>query len=149
MTRTAACHIGVLALALGCVPRAGLAQRAAAADDFPGLTWCDGGQAVSRIRADVQDSLLRAQLEAHEAVHRRGPPGACITPSSVRNVPITSFPMMSSSRSGSRPQPPARDAVRMFKKARRIGDSLSTPPHRDAETYLVPHRIVNPFHRNP
>ena len=46
------------------------AQRAAVPDDFPGITRCEGGQAVSRIRSDVQDTLLRAQLEAHEAVHR-------------------------------------------------------------------------------
>jgi len=46
------------------------AQRPAALDDFPGITSCEGGQAVSRIRADVRDSLLRVQLEAHEAVHR-------------------------------------------------------------------------------
>ena len=46
------------------------AQRPAVLDDFPGITSCEGGQAVSRIRADVRDSLLRAQLEAHEAVHR-------------------------------------------------------------------------------
>jgi hypothetical protein len=52
------------------VPRPALAQRAAVSDDFPGLTWCDGGQPVSRIRADVRDSLARAQLDAHEAVHR-------------------------------------------------------------------------------
>ena len=57
----------VVSLAL---PSIGLAQRAAVPEDFPGLTWCDGGRAVSRIRADVQDSLVRAQLEAHEAVHR-------------------------------------------------------------------------------
>ena len=46
------------------------AQRPALLDDFPGITSCEGGRAVSRIRADVQDSLLRVQLEAHEAVHR-------------------------------------------------------------------------------
>lgn len=63
-------HIVMAALALGCVPRAGWAQRPAVPDDFPGITRCEGGQAVSRIRADVQDPLLRAQLEAHEAVHR-------------------------------------------------------------------------------
>jgi hypothetical protein len=63
-------HIGVAALALGCVPRVGCAQRAAVPDDFPGITWCEGGRAISRIRADVRDSLLRAQLEAHESVHR-------------------------------------------------------------------------------
>jgi hypothetical protein len=63
-------HIGIAALTLGGVPRFGWAQRAAVPDDFPGITWCEGGRAVSRIRADVRDSLLRAQLEAHEAVHR-------------------------------------------------------------------------------
>ena len=68
-----ACRAGVrwlLALTVIASPRGAAAQRAALPDDFPGLTWCDGGQAVSRIRADVQDSLVRAQLEAHEAVHR-------------------------------------------------------------------------------
>jgi hypothetical protein len=55
-----------LALAPGLVR----AQRPAVADDFPGITRCEGGRAISRIRADVQDTLLRAQLEAHEAVHR-------------------------------------------------------------------------------
>ena len=63
-------HIGVAVLALGCAPCAGWAQRAAVPDDFPGITWCEDGRAISRIRADVRDSLLRAQLEAHEAVHR-------------------------------------------------------------------------------
>jgi hypothetical protein len=46
------------------------AQRPAVLDDFPGITSCEGGQAVSRIRADVRDSMVRLQLEAHEAVHR-------------------------------------------------------------------------------
>ena len=59
-----------VALALGWAPVPAWAQRAAVPDDFPGITRCEGGQAISRIRADVQDSLLRAQLEAHEAVHR-------------------------------------------------------------------------------
>jgi hypothetical protein len=58
------------ALALGSVARPAGAQRAAVPDDFPGITRCESGQAVTRIRADVRDSLLRAQLEAHEAVHR-------------------------------------------------------------------------------
>jgi hypothetical protein len=58
------------ALTLGCVPHLASAQRAAVADDFPGITRCESGRAITRIRADVQDSLLRAQLEAHEAVHR-------------------------------------------------------------------------------
>lgn len=57
-------------LALGWAAGPAWAQRAAVLDDFPGITRCEGGQAISRIRADVQDSLLRAQLEAHEAVHR-------------------------------------------------------------------------------
>jgi hypothetical protein len=47
------------------------AQRAAVPDDFLGLTHCEAGHAVTRMRADVRDTLLRAQLEAHEAVHRR------------------------------------------------------------------------------
>lgn len=46
------------------------AQRAATADDFPGLTRCEAGRAVSRLRADVRDSLVQLQLHAHEAVHR-------------------------------------------------------------------------------
>jgi hypothetical protein len=58
--------------ALGVILFAGesRAQRAATPDDFPGLTWCDGGQPISRIRPDIRDSLLLAQIEAHEAVHR-------------------------------------------------------------------------------
>ena len=60
----------IVVMALEWVARPAWAQRAAVSDDFPGITQCEGGQAVSRIRADVQDSLLRAQLEAHEAVHR-------------------------------------------------------------------------------
>lgn len=46
------------------------AQRAATPDDFPGLTRCEAGRAVSRLREDVRDSLLQRQLHAHEAVHR-------------------------------------------------------------------------------
>jgi hypothetical protein len=61
---------GIAALTLAGAPQLGHAQRAAVPDDFPGITWCEGGRAISRIRADVRDSLLRAQLEAHEAVHR-------------------------------------------------------------------------------
>ncbi len=59
-----------VAMALGWAVGPAWAQRAAVPDDFPGITRCEGGQAISRIRADVRDSLLRAQLEAHEAVHR-------------------------------------------------------------------------------
>lgn len=47
------------------------AQRAAAPDDFLGLTRCEAGRAVSRLRPDVRDSTLLEQLEAHEAIHRR------------------------------------------------------------------------------
>lgn len=47
------------------------AQRAAVADDFLGLTHCEAGRAVTQMRADVRDTLLRRQLEAHESVHRR------------------------------------------------------------------------------
>jgi hypothetical protein len=61
----------VLLLLLG-LPAGSLpAQRAAVPNDFLGLTQCEAGRAVTRVRADVRDSLLRAQLEAHEAVHRR------------------------------------------------------------------------------
>jgi hypothetical protein len=60
----------LVALLLAGIAGRAAAQRPAALDDFPGITSCEGGQAVSRIRADVRDSLVRAQLEAHEAVHR-------------------------------------------------------------------------------
>lgn len=46
------------------------AQRAATPDDFLGLTRCEAGRAVTRLREDVRDPLLQAQLQAHEAVHR-------------------------------------------------------------------------------
>ncbi len=51
-------------------PAALRAQRPATADDFLGLTRCEAGSAITRMRQDVRDSLLLAQLEAHEAVHR-------------------------------------------------------------------------------
>lgn len=60
----------MLALALAVAPQPAGAQRAAVPDDFPGITRCEGSRAVTRIRADVRDSLLLAQLEAHEKVHR-------------------------------------------------------------------------------
>jgi hypothetical protein len=59
----------IAALAFPLAASSARAQRAAVPDDFPGITQCDRGRAVIRIRADVRDSLLRAQLEAHEAVH--------------------------------------------------------------------------------
>jgi hypothetical protein len=46
------------------------AQRPAILDDFLGLTVCEAGKPVTRVRSDVTDSLLLAQLQAHEAVHR-------------------------------------------------------------------------------
>jgi hypothetical protein len=52
------------------LPSLAQAQRDAVPEDFPGITRCEGGRAVSRIQAEIRDSLLRAQLEAHEAVHR-------------------------------------------------------------------------------
>jgi hypothetical protein len=63
-------RVGLLLL-LGLPAGSLAAQRAAMADDFLGLTQCEAGRAVTRVRTDVRDSLLRAQLEAHEAVHRR------------------------------------------------------------------------------
>lgn len=65
-TRRVAAAIVVLTI----LPDAAAAQRAARADDFLGLTRCEAGQPVTVLREDVRDSLLRAQLEAHEAVHR-------------------------------------------------------------------------------
>jgi hypothetical protein len=47
------------------------AQRNARVEDFLGVTRCDSGQAVTEIREDVRRSDLRAEVEAHEAVHRQ------------------------------------------------------------------------------
>ena len=58
---------GTVALAAG----SARAQRPARADDFLGVTRCDSGQVVSEIREDVRRSDLRAEIEAHEAVHRQ------------------------------------------------------------------------------
>jgi hypothetical protein len=61
----------LLVLALHALAPAGLvAQREARLDDFLGLTTCESGIAVSTLRPDVRDSLLVAEIEAHEAVHR-------------------------------------------------------------------------------
>jgi hypothetical protein len=46
------------------------AQREAGPDDFLGLTTCESGAAITTLRPDVRDSLLVAEIEAHEAVHR-------------------------------------------------------------------------------
>ena len=53
------------------VPAAAAAQRAAAPDDFLGVTRCVGGAAVTKLRSDVRDTMLVAEIEAHESVHRR------------------------------------------------------------------------------
>ena len=59
------------ALALHLLAPSGLAaQRDARPDDFLGLTTCAAGAAVTTLRPDVRDSLLVAEVEAHEAVHR-------------------------------------------------------------------------------
>ena len=52
------------------VPGAAAAQREARQDDFLGLTRCEAGSAVTNLRPDVRDSMLVAEIEAHEAVHR-------------------------------------------------------------------------------
>ena len=58
---------GTVALAAG----PARAQRPARSDDFLGVTRCDSGQVVTEIRDDVNRSELRAEIEAHEAVHRQ------------------------------------------------------------------------------
>jgi hypothetical protein len=65
-----ALRIAIAIVGLGILPAAAPAQRAARSDDFLGLTRCEAGRPVTLLRGDVQDPLLRAQLEAHEAVHR-------------------------------------------------------------------------------
>ena len=61
----------VLALAIHLLaPLRLAAQREARPDDFLGLTTCEAGAAVTTLRPDVRDSLLVAEIEAHEAVHR-------------------------------------------------------------------------------
>ena len=64
----------LVALAVGAVTLAtapARAQRSARVEDFLGVTRCDSGQAVTEIREDVRRSELRAEVEAHEAVHRQ------------------------------------------------------------------------------
>ena len=61
----------LLAIALCLLlPGPAAAQRDATPDDFLGLTRCEAGRAVTNLRADVRDSMLVAEIEAHEAVHR-------------------------------------------------------------------------------
>jgi len=63
--------VALLALALLLLaPPELAAQREARPDDFLGLTTCEAGAPVTTLRSDVRDSLLVAEIEAHEAVHR-------------------------------------------------------------------------------
>ena len=65
-------RIALLAFSLVLVgPGTARAQRAAAVDDFLGITRCADGRAVTELRADVRDSVLLAEVQAHEEVHRR------------------------------------------------------------------------------
>jgi hypothetical protein len=52
------------------LPGAAAAQREATPDDFLGVTRCESGRAVTSLRPDVRDSMLVAEIAAHEAVHR-------------------------------------------------------------------------------
>jgi hypothetical protein len=52
------------------LPGAVAAQRDATPDDFLGVTRCEAGRAVTNLRPDVRDSMLVAEIEAHETVHR-------------------------------------------------------------------------------
>lgn len=52
------------------LPGVAAAQRDATADDFLGVTRCEAGKAVTDLRPDVRDSMLVAEIEAHESVHR-------------------------------------------------------------------------------
>ena len=47
------------------------AQRDARIDDFLGITRCEGGVAVTSVRPDLRDTVVLAEVEAHEAVHRQ------------------------------------------------------------------------------
>ncbi len=53
-------------------PIALAAQRPARVEDFLGVTLCERSVAVTRLRADIaRNAELAAEVEAHEAVHRR------------------------------------------------------------------------------
>jgi hypothetical protein len=61
----------VMAIALYLfMPGAAAAQRDATPDDFLGVTSCEAGRAVTTLRPDVRDSVLVAEIQAHESVHR-------------------------------------------------------------------------------
>jgi hypothetical protein len=52
------------------LPGPAAAQRDATPDDFLAVTRCEAGKAVTSLRPDVRDSMLVAEIEAHESVHR-------------------------------------------------------------------------------
>jgi hypothetical protein len=52
------------------LPAEAQGQREATPDDFLGLTRCEAGRAITNLRPDVRDSMMVAEIEAHEAVHR-------------------------------------------------------------------------------
>jgi hypothetical protein len=61
----------LIAIALSLLlPGAAAAQRDATPDDFLAVTRCEAGKAVTNLRPDVRDSMLVAEIEAHESVHR-------------------------------------------------------------------------------
>jgi hypothetical protein len=64
-------HPSLILLVLLCLGAPVHAQRDARAEDFLGITRCESGAVVTVVRADVRDSLLLAEIQAHEAVHRR------------------------------------------------------------------------------
>ncbi len=61
---------GLVAALVVCSRTPAVAQRDARPDDFLGLTHCEAGVPVTRLREDVARSDLAAEVEAHEAVHR-------------------------------------------------------------------------------
>lgn len=63
--------IALLLALLGASATSAMAQREARVDDFLGITRCEAGTPVTVVRPDVRDSALLAEVEAHEAVHRR------------------------------------------------------------------------------
>jgi len=52
------------------IPHQLAAQREARPDDFLGVTTCEAGAAITTLRPDMRDSLMIAEIEAHESVHR-------------------------------------------------------------------------------
>ena len=63
-------YLLALVLLILLAPSGAAAQRAATPDDFLGLTSCEAGSAITRLRPDIRDSSLIEEIEAHESVHR-------------------------------------------------------------------------------